>query len=56
MELTHKHMEMHGCILSTVVDDALVPKHQTICTHSADQIYIAFNKFYKKYYIYSRWY
>ena len=47
--LTHKHLETHGCILSTVATDALVLKHQTISTHSADQICIAFDQFKKKY-------
>ena len=34
-ELTHKELEMHGCILSTVAIDALVLKHQTNSIHSA---------------------
>ena len=34
--LTHKHLEIHGCILNTVATDALVLKHQAISTHSAD--------------------
>ena len=38
--LTHKHMEMHGCILSTVATDALVLKHQAISIHSAEYIFI----------------
>ena len=34
--LIHKKLEMHGCIISTVATDALVPKHQGISIHSAD--------------------
>ena len=33
---THKQLEMHRCILGTVVTDALVLKHQAISIHSAD--------------------
>ena len=32
--LTHKWLEMHGGILSTIVKDALLLKHQAISTHS----------------------
>ena len=28
--LTHKQLEMHGCVLSTVAADALVLKHQAV--------------------------
>ena len=45
MELTHKHPETHRCILSIVTTDVLVLKHQTISTHSADQICIPFDQF-----------
>ena len=34
--LTPKQLETHGCVLSVVATDALVPKHQAISTHSAD--------------------
>ena len=34
--LIHKHLEKHGCALSTVTTDALVLKHQVISIHSAD--------------------
>ena len=34
--LTHKKMEMHGCLLTTVATDALVLKHQAISIHNAD--------------------
>ena len=35
-ELTLKHQETHGCIVSTVATDALVLKHQAISIHNAD--------------------
>ena len=34
--VTHKQLEQHGCVLSTMATDALVLKHQAISTHSAD--------------------
>ena len=34
--LTHKELETHGCVISTVAPDALVLKHQAISIHSAD--------------------
>ena len=34
--LTHKQLETHECVLSTVATDALVLKHQTISIHIAD--------------------
>ena len=43
--LTHKQLETHGCVLSTVAADGLVLKHQAISIHSADQ---------HKFYIYSQ--
>ena len=39
--LTHKQLEMHGYVLSTVFTDALVLKHQA----SADQISIELDQF-----------
>ena len=36
--LTHKQLEMHQCVLSTVATDDLVLKHQAISIHSADSI------------------
>ena len=36
--LSHKQLEMHGAILSTVATDALVLKHQAISIHTVDQI------------------
>ena len=35
-ELTPKHRETHGCLVSTVATDALVLKHQAISIHNAD--------------------
>ena len=35
-ELTPKHRETHGCIVSTVATVALVLKHQAISIHNAD--------------------
>ena len=34
--LTLKHRETHGCVVSTVAIDALVLKHQAISIHNAD--------------------
>ena len=34
--LVHKQLEMYRCILSTVVPDACVLKHQAISIHIAD--------------------
>ena len=34
--ITPKQLEINGCILSTVADDALAPKHQAISNHSGD--------------------
>ena len=36
MQLTPKHRETHGCVVSTVATDALVLKHQAISIHNAD--------------------
>ena len=44
-QLTHKQLEMHGCILSTVATDVLVLKHQAISIHSADLMSIALDPF-----------
>ena len=35
-ELTLKHRETHGCLVSTLATDALVLKHQAISIHNAD--------------------
>ena len=46
--LTHKQLEMHRCILSTIATDALVLKHQAISIHSADKIFIVLGQFHTK--------
>ena len=35
IDLTHKELEMHGCVLSAGATDALALKHQAISAHSA---------------------
>ena len=35
--LTHKRLEMHGCVISTASTVALVLKHQAISSHSAEK-------------------
>ena len=46
--LTHKLLDPHGCVLSTVATDALVLKHQAISSQSADQIYTVLDQFQTK--------
>ena len=36
MNLTHKQLEMHFCVVSTVTSDDRVLKHQAIYTSSAE--------------------
>ena len=36
VQLTLKHLETHGCVVSTVATDALVLKHQAISILSTD--------------------
>ena len=43
--LTPKQLETHGCVFSIVATDALVLKHQTISTHSADEIIFVLDQF-----------
>ena len=43
--LTHKQLDMHGCVLSTAATDALVLKHQAISIQSVDQIFIVLDNF-----------
>ena len=43
--LTHRQLETHGSILSTVATDALVLMHQAINAHSADYIVIVLDQF-----------
>ena len=45
--LARKYLEMHGRVLSTVVTDALVLKHQVISIHSADQLCIVYEQFHR---------
>ena len=45
---THKYLEMHAWVLSTMTNDVLVLKHQDISSHSADQISIALDQFQTK--------
>ena len=43
--LTHKKLEMYGCVLSTVATDVLVLKHQAITVHSTDWIFTVLDQF-----------
>ena len=43
--LTHKQLETHGCILSTVATDTLALKHQDISIHSTCKIPTALDQF-----------
>ena len=45
---THKQLEMHGCVLSTVVTDGLVLKRQFISIKSAERILIVLDQFHWK--------
>ena len=47
-ELTLEHLEMHGCVVSTVATDALVLKHQAISIHNADLTFIVLDQFHIK--------
>ena len=47
-ELTFKHRETHGCVVSTVDTDALVLKHQAISIHNADLTFIVLDQFHMK--------
>ena len=38
---SHKQLETHGCIISIVITDVMVLKHQGISIHSADLVLIA---------------
>ena len=35
-DLTHKHLQKHGCVSGTVATNVLVLKHQSISIHSAE--------------------
>ena len=56
MILTHKQLEMHGCICSNVAVDALVLKHQAISTHNADKFVLYQANFMQIYCIYNEQY
>ena len=43
--LTHKSLDNHGCMHSTVAADALVLKHQAINIHNAGKISIVLDQF-----------
>ena len=43
IRLTHKQLETHGCMISTVATDALVPKHHATIIHSGHYIFIVFD-------------
>ena len=44
-DLTPKQLETHECVFSNVATDGLVLKHQTISTHSADEIIFVLEQF-----------
>ena len=52
--LTHKQLQIHGFVLSTVATDALVLKHQAISIHSSKWIFLLLDSSNKKYYIYMK--
>ena len=43
--LTHKQLETHGRVLSSMATDALVLKHQAISLYNADYTFIALSQF-----------
>ena len=47
--LTHKQLEMYGCVLTDVATDALVLQHQDIRIPSVDQIFIVVDQFQTKF-------
>ena len=46
--LTHKQLETHGCVLSTLAADAFVLKHQAIRIQKADKILTVLGQFHNK--------
>ena len=38
-ELTHRQLEMHGCVISVVATDALALKRQVISNHTANSTF-----------------
>ena len=52
--VTHKQLELHWCIFSTVATDALELKHQAISLHTVDKIiHYIWMIFKQKHYIHS---
>ena len=45
--LTHKHLEMHRCTISTMATDAVVLKHQGFSLHSSKQVSVVLDKLHK---------
>ena len=43
--LTHKQLETHGCVHSTVATDVLVLQHQAINIHTVEEIIIVLDQF-----------
>ena len=48
VSLTHKQLETHGCVLSTVATDGLVLKHRAISIHRSDWIFIILDQFHSE--------
>ena len=46
--MTHKQLDTHWYVISTVATAALVLKHQTISIHSADEMFIVSDQFHTK--------
>ena len=46
--VTHKQLEMHGCVFNTTATDAVVLRHQASSIHSAEEIFIALVGFHTK--------
>ena len=46
-----KQLETHECVFSNVATGALVLKHQTISTHSADEIIFVLEQFHTEIFI-----
>ena len=49
--LTHNQLEMCGCVFSNVATDDLLLKHQTISTHTADEIIFVLDQFHWTFYL-----
>ena len=46
--MTHKQLEIHWYVISTVATAALVLKYQAISNHSADEMFIVSDQFHTK--------